>query len=579
MKKSIFTILAIILSLHCFSWFNNIADTNPTANTLPNLGPFACYIDIPLPNVLDVTGETSDCGGLVTVTFVSDGMDPICAGTVVRTYNLTDACGNSANITQNITILDNVAPTADPLPGIGPYSSYSNIPAPNIQDVTGEVDNCIGLVTVTFLSDGADPGYSGTVVRTYSLLDGCGNQTNITQNITIFNNQQQLTILYPNGGEILYKGTEYTINWNSQNISGNIQIDLYKGNVNVLQLAAAEPNTGNYPFNPPTWLTDGNDYKIGISAINGSVSDFSDNTFAIATSQTGSITNIQVTPRTNGSGLVDVYFDLNGPISDYYISLEASFNTGNTYTPIASQFVSGDVGPISTGTNKHIIWNGLQSSPNTYSSQTKLKVITNPGVVTDIDGNIYQTVTIGTQTWMKENLKTTKYRNGTNIEYPGSNTTTWQNNTTGAYAWYDNDISWKNTYGTLYNWHAVNNTNGLCPTGWHVPSDTEWSTLTTYLGGASIAGGKLKETGTTHWYSPNEGATNESGFTALPGGGRFYFGNGVFNGIGSVGHWWSSTEYSANSAWNRFITSNLSRVSRENFYGKGSGFSVRCVKD
>ncbi|MBI5010148.1 MAG: fibrobacter succinogenes major paralogous domain-containing protein, partial [Bacteroidia bacterium] len=137
--------------------------------------------------------------------------------------------------------------------------------------------------------------------------------------------------------------------------------------------------------------------------------------------------------------------------------------------------------------------------------------------VSDIDGNVYQTVTIGTQVWMKENLKTTKLNDGIALPNVIDNAA-WAALTTTGYCWYNNDATtYKSTYGALYNWYAVN-TGKLCPIGWHVPSDDEWTLLTTFRGGYSVAGGKLKETGTLHWTSPNTGATNETGFTALPGG-------------------------------------------------------------
>ena len=138
-----------------------------------------------------------------------------------------------------------------------------------------------------------------------------------------------------------------------------------------------------------------------------------------------------------------------------------------------------------------------------------------PLTATDIDGNVYHTVTIGTQIWMVENLKTTRYNDGSPIPFV-TDSSSWSNLTTPGYCWYNNDTTNKNTYGALYNWFAVN-TGKLAPTGWHVPTDDEWTTLTTYLGGESIAGGKLKETGTTHWRTPNAGATNEIGFTASSG--------------------------------------------------------------
>jgi uncharacterized protein (TIGR02145 family) len=196
------------------------------------------------------------------------------------------------------------------------------------------------------------------------------------------------------------------------------------------------------------------------------------------------------------------------------------------------------------------------------------------GTVTDIDGNIYHTVTIGTRVWMVENLKTTKYNDGTSIPLV-TDGAAWSNLTNPGYCWYNNDAANKNTYGALYNWFTVN-TGILAPTGWHIPSDAEWTTLTTYLGGESAAGSKLKETGTTHWQSPNTGATNETGFTALPGGTRGII--GAFGAIGSFGHWWGSTEGNTSNAWERSMKYSDSGVGR---YGvdKSNGFSVRCTRD
>ncbi len=197
-------------------------------------------------------------------------------------------------------------------------------------------------------------------------------------------------------------------------------------------------------------------------------------------------------------------------------------------------------------------------------------------LVRDYDGNVYGVITIGTQKWMTENLKTTKYNDGTDIPLV-TDGTAWSILTTPGYCWYNNDqAAYGNTYGALYNWYPVE-TGNLCPDGWHVPSDAEWTQLTDYLGGESVAGGKLKETGTTHWNSPNTGATNESSFTALPGGQRSY--NGAFLDIGYNGYWWSSTEDGATYAWRRDLDYGYAGVGREPPYGKKNGFSVRCVRD
>jgi uncharacterized protein (TIGR02145 family) len=184
-------------------------------------------------------------------------------------------------------------------------------------------------------------------------------------------------------------------------------------------------------------------------------------------------------------------------------------------------------------------------------------------------------VTIGTQIWMKENLKTTKYNDETNISNITDNTA-WSNLTSPAYCYYDNDAATqKNIYGALYNWYAVN-TGKLCPTGWHVPSDVEWTTLTTYLGGESVAGGKLKETGTILWVSPNTGATNESGFTALPGGCRNDLGGCTYNG--QYGYWWSSSEYdSFKGKWRLMGYDHADIIPHNNT--KNYGFSIRCLRD
>lgn len=197
------------------------------------------------------------------------------------------------------------------------------------------------------------------------------------------------------------------------------------------------------------------------------------------------------------------------------------------------------------------------------------------GFITDTCGNIYNTVLIGTQCWMKENLATTKYRDGTNIPHV-TDGTAWSGLTTPGYCWYNNDsATYGYTYGALYNFYAATTTI-LCPIGWHVATDVEWTTLANYLGGEYVAGGKLKETGTTHWNSPNTEATNVSGFTALPGGDRSYF-DGLYYTIGNYGHWWTASGV-GQSAWKRSMSSNNAFAYR-GFDIAGNGYSVRCIKD
>src|ERR1035437_4952965 len=199
------------------------------------------------------------------------------------------------------------------------------------------------------------------------------------------------------------------------------------------------------------------------------------------------------------------------------------------------------------------------------------EIIFNPGLnygtVTDIDGNVYKTITIGTQTWMAENLKTTRFNNGEAINLISNASSWYYYKSQPNYCWNNNDeTTYKAAYGALYNEITISR-GAICPSGWHVPYDVDWTTLTSYLGGESVAGGKLKETGTTHWLSPNSGATNESGFSALPGGLRFP--QGDYLNIGEMGEWYSimddyrSLGYANSSIFKPYID---------------GAFSVCCIK-
>ena len=177
--------------------------------------------------------------------------------------------------------------------------------------------------------------------------------------------------------------------------------------------------------------------------------------------------------------------------------------------------------------------------------------------LTDLDEINYAPIVIGTQKWMNKNLTTGRYRNGDLIPQV-KNAAKWTELTTGAWCWYNNDSANGAVYGKLYNWYAVTDPRGLAPKGWHVPSDDEWTTLFTVLG--NNAGGKMKETGTTHWLSPNTHATNRSGFTALPGGycSGFY---GNFNHIGLYGNWWSSTQSDNGYPWHYYGITLITKLS------------------
>ena len=216
-----------------------------------------------------------------------------------------------------------------------------------------------------------------------------------------------------------------------------------------------------------------------------------------------------------------------------------------------------------------------------------------PGMptITDIDGNIYNTVQIGNQCWMKENLKTTTYNNGTQIPNI-TNGTNWGNLITGAYAWYNNESTWKDLYGAMYNWYAIVDTNGLCPAGWHVPTNDEWIALTDFIGGIdtpngnklkscrqvnSPQGGDCNTTEHPRWNESNQHGTDDYGFSGLPGGGRSYD-EGEFLFIGKYVFWWSSTSYTPDFSWIRTLSSEEGNMN-ESFSRLQAGLSVRCIKD
>lgn len=198
----------------------------------------------------------------------------------------------------------------------------------------------------------------------------------------------------------------------------------------------------------------------------------------------------------------------------------------------------------------------------------------NPGTVTDIDGNTYNTIQIGSQIWMKENLKVTRYRNGDAIQYV-SDANAWSLLTSGGYCYYDNLQSNYATYGALYNWAAINDSRNIAPAGWHVPTYSEWQTLINYLGGSSVAGGKMKETGVAHWNTPNP-ASNSSNFTALGSGLRDQ--TGSYFGMYYTTYWWSVTDGGSGYSWATVVNNN-DETALTVAYMQQLGFPVRCVKD
>jgi len=211
-----------------------------------------------------------------------------------------------------------------------------------------------------------------------------------------------------------------------------------------------------------------------------------------------------------------------------------------------------------------------------YGNEHSFKTLDAGSSVTDIEGNSYPIVKIGTQTWMASNLKTTKLNDGTAIALKETVNDWINSGTQGTYCWYDNNqTSHASAYGALYNWYNVN-TGKLCPVGWKVPTDQDWTTLTTYLGGDAAAGPKLKESGTSHWITTSAAITNESGFTARPGGFRHIYAD--FTGINNYAGWWTNTEMGTGHVWIRYIVSNPHTLQKTNVL-KTEGHSVRCIKE
>ncbi len=332
--------------------------------------------------------------------------------------------------------------------------------------------------------------------------------------------------------------------------------------------------------------------------------------------QVGSIENIHVEQRDDGTGMVDIHYDLIGVVNAVYmISIEASFDSGVTFSQLADEYLTGDL-EVSPAEGLHIIWDGLASHPNFSSDESMLKLTATlqesnqGGTVTDIDGNVYQTIIINGREWMAENLKVTKYRDESIIR-TNLNQSEWNASTTlGAMTIYnhanidglDSEEEVKNAYGALYNFAAVIDARGLCPVGWSVPTREEWADMVTYIideydyhndhgsdTDVNAVGNSLKSCRQVAHPEGGECETNvhprwnshhthygfdQFGFGALPGGRRWLAG---FADIGNRGFHWTSTEGS-NNAYTRimyfdegYTYSGLSLLN--------SGHTVRCIKD
>jgi uncharacterized protein (TIGR02145 family) len=344
----------------------------------------------------------------------------------------------------------------------------------------------------------------------------------------------------------------------------------------------------------------------------------------LQTSSSGTAVYVEThTPTTNANGLASIeigdgtlvngnFANINWANGPYFIKTETDPSGGNNYTitgtsqllSVPYSFFSGNgIVRVSTsgdtlylGNGSHLIIPGISAanpilqtgiSTATCGAINVLNAASTYGSMTDQDGNVYKTVVIGTQEWMAENLKASHYRNGINIPLV-NNSTVWQGLTGDALCWYNDDSATYNCpFGKLYNWYAVTSVNNLCPSGWHIPSDSEWNKLAINLDNtadttciacvqSSISGGKLKTTGTQYWSMPNNAADNSSGFSAIAGGYRNNF--GLFSNQGSSSFYWSNSVYNTQFGLDYYLDYNNGNINK--YYGdKRSGLSVRCLKD
>jgi uncharacterized protein (TIGR02145 family) len=285
------------------------------------------------------------------------------------------------------------------------------------------------------------------------------------------------------------------------------------------------------------------------------------------------ISNWNVSGVTNMDGMFINCNLFNQDLSSWCVSLIPSipvnFDNGATSWVLPRPIWGTCPGPTPTPTPTMTNTQTPTATETLTQTPTPTPTPTNP-----CPNCVAQDITIGSQTWTKCNLDVSTYANGDTIPEV-TDPTVWTGLTTGAWCYYNNDSANGVIYGKLYNWYAVSDPRGLAPAGYHIPTDAEWTTLTDYLGSQSIAGGKMKETGLCHWLTPNTNATNESGFTALPGGYRFH-NSGVFNFITTDGYWWSSTDSSNEKYWNIYLRYNSGELGMKEM---GDCGYVRCVKN
>jgi uncharacterized protein (TIGR02145 family) len=336
--------------------------------------------------------------------------------------------------------------------------------------------------------------------------------------------------------------------------------------------------TGSGPFvSNITGLTGNTNYYVRAYATNSQGTGYGSTVSFKTSPLLPTVTTSQptATSTTTGAGGGTVTSDGGSPVTARGVCWSQSANPTISNSRTTDGAGTGSFNSTITGlavnTTYHVRAYATNSVGTAYGADRLFT--TDPLTVNDSDGNTYDVIRIGTQLWTEPNLKTTKFNDGTSIPNI-TDAATWGSTTGNGYCWYNNNGSNKDTYGALYNYHAVSS-GKLCPSGWHVPTDDDWLTLKDFLGGENIAGGKLKETGTSHWTSPNTGASDDYDFTARPGGWRTS--SGTFQNIGGYGYWWTSTFISP-SAYYRHMQNDSERLFRA-VNTERYGMSVRCIKN
>lgn len=510
-------------------------EKNPTENT-------AILPEVTTTNITNITGTTAQCGGTV----ISDG------GATIT------ACGVCWSTGQTPTISDNKTNNGT---GDGSFTS-------DLTDLIPGTTYYVRAYATNSIGTGYGKAISFTTLNLPVLI------TAEVSDITSTSAKSGGTISSDGGSTITARGVCWSTNPNPT-IVNSITLD------------------GNGDGSFTSYISDlslGTTYYVRAYATNsvgtgyGNALSFTTLSIPVLiTTEVSDITSTSVkcggTISSSGGAIVTAcgvcWSTNNNPTIDNEKTIEI----------VSETTFSSDIEDLTPGSTYYIRAYATNSIGTGYGDEVSFKTEEEPttGTVTDMDGNIYQTVKIGNQWWMAENLKVTHYRNGEPIPYVNDNTI-WSGLTTGAYCSYNNSAGYLYIYGGLYNWFASIDSRGISPMGWHIPTSDEWQEIITYLGGAAVAGGKMKDieidyTGNEGWYwaYPNTGASNESGFSALPGGLRS--GNGIYANRSGYTYFWSATELNNIGTISYSLYCESSAISQRENSSKKIGMSIRCIKD